>query len=768
MKKMGAVCLAGVFGAAAAAGLAGCGGYKVPNVEGDKAAPAFGADVQATLSIDAKIDEKDEKKKISGELYGVFLEDINYASYALDADLVVNGSFEALSAAKTYGWTTTKATLSTATADGVLASVTEYQAQNVNPTYAKVHVTGTNGGVRNSGYSAQDVPIAVKEGTKYAFSAFVKSEKSANMTVKVTDGADIYLEETVAVGKESGWVKYVREITASGTADSGLYLEITFDATGDYCLDGVRLETEDATVGIKNYIYDAVKALSPKFIRFPGGCITEGDGGNTGTVEVYDWKNSIGAAQNGTNAGDDVLPALSYKLDTDGTAKDAVSHGEPITRTPNIDLWGADKPYYDMTYSLGFFEYFKLCESVGASAVPVLNCGLSCQGGAASNPRALEGRHNKGVEDYIRDAIDLIEFAKGDTSTKWGKIRADMGHPEPFAMNYIGIGNEQRDRYYADFYEKFLADEDFKAALEQYGVKTIVGNGMSIGDCENYDGSGSLGTAQQRAVSLYDDGKIDRVSDFGVHDQHYYVNYTALLTKTDMYDDYSRTPRERYEVFVGEYSANTASANYPQERNEWITALSEAAMMTAYERNGDVVVLAAYAPMFASWGGQRQWPTDMMYFTNTELVLTANYYVQQLFMNNFAGYKPASAELAFADGAKNESAFVSPVNPSASVNIKRLYYTVSADKGGDVIVKLVNACAEPLKLNLAFSNAKLSGLADVTVLQNDDIGATNTLENLSSPAIAPEKFTLGGFGGTTVGYEAPACSVVALRFHTAK
>ena len=756
MKKILSGCLAGVIGATALFGAAACAG-KSP--EADKEALMF-SDPAATFTVDAEVDKSNSRKKISDDLFGVFLEDINYASYALDDNLVVNGSFEALSGSgKDYGWSAlTGATLKIENTDGIFPAESDYAKKGVNPNYAKVTVSAAGGGIVNQGYSAQEVPMAVASGVKYKLSAFIKAPAAAKMTVKVTDGTKDYLSGEVEVLQDSSWVKYTRTFEATATGNN-LKLQLAFDKAGDYYLDAVTLETSDSTIGIKNYIYEAIKDLSPKFIRFPGGCVIEG----RNMTDAYDWKNSIGAVQNGANAGDDIVPAFSYKVNEDGTTKQGeATYGEPATRKPNIDIWYSG--YYDMEYALGFYEYFLLCDSIGASAVPVLNCGYADMGGLGAGvaDKRLPGRHDKYIEDYIQDAIDLVEFAQGDTSTKWGKIRSDLGHPEPFKMSYLGIGNEQTGVYYTDYYEKFLEDEDFMATIKKYGVETIVGNAMHFIDCENSNGNGNLGTAQAAAMEYR--GKhpgMTNLSDYGVHDQHYYVNYTTLFTHTDMYERYEISGEDAYKVFVGEYSANEAVAGFAQSNNEWVTALSEAAMMTGYEKNGSVVVLAAYAPMFAPVkANARQWGTDMMYFTSTQLVRSTNYYVQQIFMKNQGSYLPKTASLKFAKGGSTYD-LIGSDNTSKST-IERLYYVASVTEEGDVIIKLVNPTDSAIQINVEINNAKLQGYGEVTILQNADLNAKNTLENIDDPAIAPESYSIG-FKKTSFGYEAPAGSVTAIR-----
>ena len=772
MKKVSAVLLAGVFGATALCALAGCASEPVTF---DEEAPAY-TDAAATLTVDGKVNKKDETRRISDSLFGVFLEDINYAGYALTDDLVVNGSFEAITKSKSYGWERTKSTFTVENTDGIFKNNTAYAAKNVNPNYAKI-VAQAGGGIYNQGYDA--MPMAVKAGTNYVFSAFVKSAAAVKMTVEIRSGTKVCAKQEIDLVADSDWVKYTRTFAADETESENVRLYITFEQAATVYLDGVSLKTTDSTVGIKNYIYEAVEQLSPKFIRFPGGCIIEGNY-DQGENCAYDWKNSVGAVVNGTNAGDDTVPAFTYKVNTDGTVKEgAATYGEAVTRTHNPDLW-AGSSYYDLDYSLGFFEYFKLCESVGASAIPILNCGLSCQGGVpAQKGQLLKGRHEKGVNDYIQDAKDLIAFAKGSVNSKdanerkWAQIRTDMGHPAPFKMDYVGIGNEQFDTaYYRTCYEEFIkafAQEDENSVYRS--VKLIVGNAMHFVDCEK-PLLKIQGKAQAAAEACMKRGVIDRVDDFGVHDHHYYMNYTDFFTNAKLYDDY-KSPLDDYtrgyEVFVGEYSANESKSNTggvfgfdgDAWRNSWITALSEAAMMTGFERNGDVVKLAAYAPMFAQWNQDkigRNWQVNMMYYTNTELVRSTNYYVQQLFMKNQGAYR-LDSEIAFADGFE---ATYSLTGAGAAATIDKIYYVTSKAENGDVIVKIVNASSDEIKVNVSLRNVKAKGNATVTELQNNSYKAVNALGDTQ---ISPATRVIGGWEKNALGYTAKPYSVTAIRIH---
>ncbi len=733
-----------------------------------------------------------DSTEISDLLFGAFLEDINFASYALDDNMIVNGSFESTQGVDPmYGWNSSDVALTVEDEEGVLSDVEGYKDADVNVHYAKLAINQAGANVSNSGYDA--VPIAVEKGTEYIFTAFVKSPETAlKMTVKVEDKKEnSYLSENIQISQDSDWVKYTRTIKATDTADSGLSLVLSFDTKTTVYLDAVSLETTNSTGGITQYMYDAIADLSPKFIRFPGGCIIEGNGAHNKNTEtsldntVYDWKNSIGAAV--TSDGDDIVPVFSYKINekNGSTKQSGDTYGETSTRKPNRDLWGGERYsvdknlYYDMEYGIGFYEYFLLCDNLGASAIPILNCGYSCQGGGAGGAIALSGRHGNGVEDYIQDALDLVAFAKGDPDSSdaneayWAGIRKAMGHEDPFEMTYLGIGNEQWGTYYS-YYEQFV--EAFKQAKKDnpdlYGeIQLIVGNGPYFSNIEN---NGSGGTARSSAISYRASGEITNLSEYGVHDHHYYMNYTDFFSNTTVYDSYSREDATRYDVFVGEYSANDSVAQqqwsnsfaytFKQENNSWITALSEAAYMTGLERNGDVVKLAAYAPMFGNTSSSyNQWDADMMFYTNTALVLTPNYYVQQLFMKN-TGTLALESDLLYSSDFEQTWTATSEAG-SVTVTMDKLYYIISLDEAtGDIIVKIVNAYGESADVNIELSlksSMALTGKADVTVLQCDDLDAVSSE---TDSAVTPETSKIGV--SKTFGYTAEKYSVTVIRVHT--
>ncbi len=731
-----------------------------PVEKADKEAPVY-QDGNATLSLTGKINTTNPERAVSGDLFGLFLEDINYASQALDDNLLANGNFESTTAVSNfdhnYAWS----------AGGGLSFETvtgDKKLHENSPYYARIS-TPAGGTISNNGF--QKAPMYIQSKKDYLFSAFLRGY-TGEITLKATDGTDVFAEKTFSVtAPDDEWIKVQETLTADKTGRRNIALQISFaNADSEILLDAVQFETLDATAGFKNYLYRAISDLSPAFFRFPGGCVIEG----TNINNAYDWKNSIGAVK---QDGNDTLPAFTYKLYQDGKESTATTYGEWATRIPNGNIWQGEGIYYPHEYGIGFYEYFLLCESLGAKAIPIVNCGLSCQ---TRNPfNALPGRYGNGVDDYIQDAIDLIEFAKGDTSTEWGHIRELMGHPEPFEMDYIGVGNEQWDSYYVNYYEKFLKNDAFQKALKDYNVKTIVGNCTLFEHCEDPD-LNRRGMAQTAAKSAVSMGVVENVAAYGVVDQHYYVNFIDFLDNTDLYDNYTRPSEDEknyYEVFVGEYAVNSQSIRAPRANdsvqyahtdNSMITALAEAAMMTGFERNGDIVKLAAYAPMFGSATTDKQWAVDMMYFSNEMVLLTPNYYVQQLFMQNTGDYK-VNASIKYADGFAEPTTVYTSTAGGQTKEVKDVFYVASRDKEtGDVILKLVNAGGGTLKVNVDFtvSDLALKGIADVVELSASSADQVNTLDE---ETVRPKKYTLG-ITGTSFGYELKPFTVTAIRIRT--
>lgn len=466
----------------------------------------------------------------------------------------------------------------------------------------------------------------------------------------VNSNSENRLKKEVEIsGKE--WKK-VTMLLKSPFTDAHSRLRLVLTTAGTVDMDHISLfpvnTWKNRENGLRADLAQALYDLHPGVFRFPGGCIVEGT-----TLETrYQWKNSVGPVEN---------------------------------RLLNINRWNYTFPHkffpdYYQSYGMGFYELFLLSEDIGAEPLPVLSCGLSCQ-------------YEKGEEvpldqltPYVQDALDLIEFANGPATSTWGKVRAEMGHPEPFHLKMIAIGNEQWGEVYPERLELFM-----KAIRAKYPDIKIVGSAgpKAGGDRFNY-----LWPEMKRLG-------VDLV------DEHYYMPPEWFFKNAARYDKYDRKGPK---VFAGEYASHDKTAG---KANNFLAALSEAAFMTGLERNADVVHLATYAPLFAhvdAW----QWNPDLIWFDNLRVMRTPNYYVQQMYGLN-AGTDVLSLKM---DGK--------PVTGQ-----QNLYATAALDsRTGEIIVKIVNNNAEPTTVALEFNGLKkqrlLSGLC--TFLQTDNLKAINTLD----------------------------------------
>ncbi|MCR5153591.1 MAG: hypothetical protein K6B75_01965, partial [Lachnospiraceae bacterium] len=378
--------------------------------------------------------------------------------------------------------------------------------------------------------------------------------------------------------------------------------------------------------GLRKDLAEKLEALEPKFLRFPGGCVIEGI-----SLELaYDWKDSIGVDENG----DPILFNGNY--------------GDVAARKLGQNLWTNESLTNDaypvfMTYGLGFYEYFLLSEDIGAIGVPVLNCGIACMGQSDGQSVSVKSKEMQG---YIQDALDLVKFCRGGADTKWGAVRIAMGHKEPFELKYIGIGNEQWGNEYFKHYEAFV--DAFEEAEKENpklfkGIELLFSSGPDDADSNNINISSYI--AASRWLKANPDKTIDDYA--GATDHHYYNDPDWFLTHTDYYDEanYSRTSENMTEknggglkVFLGEYAARS---------NTWRAALAEAAYMTGLERNGDIVIMSCYAPLFGNTKATH-WSPDLIWFNNKLSTCSVNYYVQQAFSLN-AGTKLLYSELTGAE-----------------------------------------------------------------------------------------------------------------------
>jgi alpha-N-arabinofuranosidase len=598
---------------------------------------------------------------ISPSMFGIFFEDINFAADGgLYPELVKNRSFEFLE--PLTGWHEILAYDPGKGLDppkGELAVRTEDSLNASNPHYLRVRVYNPGYGFYNTGFRG----MGIEAGAEYRFSAYVRAADSKAGGVKsiratITDPAGKVLGTGKLEGFDDHWKRYETVIRADATA-ARAQLNLFVDQPGHLDLDMVSLFPVDTWKGRPNGLRkDLVQLLydmHPGFLRFPGGCIVEG----RELATRYRWKTTVGD----------------------------IAERKTIINRWNDEFDTRPAPDYFQSFGLGFYEYFQLAEDIGAQPLPILNCGMACQFNS-SETAALDQ-----LDEYVRDALDLIEFANGPVDSPWGKLRAQMGHPEPFHLTMIGVGNEQWGDRYVDRYKVFAAA--LKAQHPE--IKLVVAAGP-FPSGEPFD-------------SLW---ATWRTLHADIVDEHYYMSPEWFLDNSGRYDHYDRSGPK---VFAGEYAAQTVRSTSTENRNNWQAAITEAAFMTGLERNGDVVRMASYAPLMAhvdAW----QWKPDEIWFDNLRSYGTPDYYVQKVFATN-AGTR------------------VIPITPQKDAG---LYTSASlVERTNELIVKAINysSTARPAKIKLQGMNS--SGTVTVTTLESADLKAENDFDH--PKAVAPVSST---------------------------
>ncbi|MBG0856646.1 carbohydrate binding domain-containing protein [Streptomyces spinoverrucosus] len=513
------------------------------------------AHAEAVSDYEITLDPTATGATIDDTMYGVFFEDINRAADGgLYAELVQNRSFE-YSTADNGSYTP----LTSWAVDGTGQVVDDDGRLNErNRNYLSL---GAASAVTNVGYNTG---IRVDKGKKYDFSVWARATSGTTLTVSLKDAAG-ELASARQVAAKGAWKKYTATFTATRTSNRG---RLTVAATEAAALDMVSLFPRDTYKnqpgGLRKDLAEKIEALDPAFVRFPGGCLV-----NTGSMQDYS-------------------EASGWQRKRSYQWKDTI--GPVEQRATNANFWG-----YNQSYGLGYYEYFRFSEDIGAMPLPVVPALVTgCGQNRATDDEALLQRH-------IQDTLDLIEFANGPVTSTWGRKRAEMGHPRPFHLTHIGVGNEEN--LPVEFFARF---QKFRAAIEaKYPDITVVSN----------SGPDDTGTTFDTAWKLNREGKVDMV------DEHYYNSPQWFLQNNDRYDSYDR---QGPKVFLGEYAS---------QGNAWHNALAEAAYMTGLERNADIVKLASYAPLLAN-EDYVQWRPDMIWFNNHASWASANYEVQRLFMTN--------------------------------------------------------------------------------------------------------------------------------------
>lgn len=600
--------------------------------------------------------------QIQPTMYGHFFEDINFgADGGLYAELVKNRSFEFPD--RFAGWDVSgKVTLMD---DGPFKRNPHYVRLG-NPGHAHKRTALVNEGFFGMG---------IKENGKYRFTVWARGN-GQKIKIELIDEASMGESQVItsaSLGIDSqDWKKYEVILTSPKTFAKA-HLRIFLDSKGDVDLEHISLFPTDTWNGRENGLRkDLVQALAdtkPGVFRFPGGCIVEG----TDLDTRYNWKNSVGPVEN---------------------------------RPLNENRWHYTFthrffPDYYQTYGMGFYELFQLAEDIGAEPLPVLSCGLACQF-QNNSPEA----HVKVCDlgSYIQDALDLVEFANGDTTTTWGKLRAQMGHPAPFNMKFIAIGNEQWGPEYPEHLKPFV-----EAIRKKYPDIRIIGSSGPNSEGEQFD---YLWPEMKKL-------KVDLV------DEHFYRPEDWFLKSGNRYDKYDRKGPK---VFAGEYACHGKGKKW----NHFHASLLEAAFLTGVERNADIVHMATYAPLLAHVEGW-QWRPDLIWFDNLRSVRSCSWYVQSLYGHN-KGTRviPLTMDKQAVSGQEGQNGlFASAVwdEPTQSY-----------------IVKVVNTSDKAQPLQLQFKGLKKTvKLTDgtCTTLHTDNPIAENTLEqpDLVTPKTKPIQIT---------------------------
>ena len=616
---------------------------------------------------------------IQPTMWGIFFEDINFAADGgLYAELIKNRSFEF--AEPLMGWDIKRKQES----DGNVLIINRGTAFNANPRFARITVTTDNSefGLTNEGFRG----IGIKKDSQYNFSMQVKMEEGASQQLLIrllNEKGEVIGNGNLLVSGNT-WKTYSTSLRATATAAKGSF-RIEFKQKGITDIDMVSLFPQDTwknrPAGLRKDLVQLLADMKPGFVRFPGGCIVEGRDLNN----RYQWKKTTGDAD----------------------------QRQLIINRWNTEFKNRSAPDYFQSFGLGFYEYFLLSEDIGAEPLPILNCGMACQFNTAEVVPVDE------LDPYIQDALDLIEFANGTTGTRWGKFRAEMGHPAPFNLKMMGVGNEQWGPQYAERYKIFA-----QAIHEKYPAVKLVS---------------SVGPFASGALFNYLD-PVMRELKADLLDEHYYMPPEFFLKNVNRYNKYDRNSSK---IFAGEYAAHIRGTE-GVKRNTWQAALAEAAFMTGLERNADVVFMSSYAPLFAhvdAW----QWAPDLIWFDNLNSYGTPSYYVQKLF-------------------SINKGTQVVPLlqNNTTIEGQDSLYATACMDKNSnELILKIVNTSSVYRPQEISFEGVKRPNKkAILTVLKSGDLNQVNSLNNPANIAPRPEVIDISG---KKINLHIPPYSLTVLR-----
>lgn len=610
---------------------------------------------------------------VAKDMYGLFFEDINYSlDGGLHAEMLENRNFEArFTYGKkddytsvydgSYGWSVYKD-------NGAGSSIVMEAAEplnEVNPHYMVFTGKGSNPAFTNKAYDG----LYLKAGMKYRVSFYARiPEECEKVNVSVVFvSQDGNMQSSMILIEGNRWKKYELMIEAKLDIKQGDFV-VSLAQEAIVHFDQFSMMPEDAVCGVfRKDLVEKLAALEPSFMRFPGGCIVEGN-----TLDNrYKWKDTI-------------APVEERKYNWNRWAVHNVNEERE---------WTGPYAHYGQTYGVGYYEYFLLCEHLNMKALPVMNVGLACQFMSTEKVEL----DSKEMQDYIQDALDLIEFANGPVDSKWGAKRAEMGHASPFGLEYLGVGNEQWNTDEVQFFKRYEMFE--KAIHDKYPEMKLIGT----------TGPDVWGGGYFAAWEWVREAAKDKPDFVYAMDEHYYVAPQWLYEHVHFYDDYDRNVK----VFAGEYACHipgrAGRMNYPSANN-LEAALAEAAFLTGVERNADVVVLASYAPLFARMG-YTQWSPDLIWFDGEKSYETPSYWVQQLF-SKYRGVRTLTADLGM----------------DVETELKeKIYASAVEDESGKIILKLVNGSDEDKVLNMIGEGITFAKDADVVIMtgEKDD---QNTIE----------------------------------------
>ena len=609
----------------------------------------FFATAQTTNIITVRADKP--YAEIQPAMWGVFFEDINLgADGGIYAELVKNRSFEF--SKPLMGWRAEQNFFN----EGAVTILNRLGQNLANPRFARVTVNNATAGtlsLTNEGFRG----MGIKKDLRYDFSLMYRQQSgNLKLHIEIINAKKEILASGVLATDITGdeWKKKGISITATDTAQKAK-MKIWFEGTGVIDMDMISLFPQDTwkgrSGGMRADMIQLLADMKPGFMRFPGGCIVEG----YDLAQRYQWKKTIGP----------------------------IEERQLIINRWNNEFAHRLTPDYFQTFGLGFFEYFQLAEDIGASPLPILNCGMACQFNSAELVPLDQ------IDSYVQDAVDLIEFANGDVKTVWGKVRAGMGHPDPFNLKMLGIGNENWGPQYIERLQVFQ-----KAIKAKYPYIKLVTSSGTDPNGERFD---------------FLNGELRKMK-VDIIDEHFYRRPEWFFENASRYDNYDRNGAK---IFAGEYAGQSDKTVSVENKNNVRTAIAEAAFLTGLERNADVVVMASYAPLFAHVDGW-QWTPDLIWVDNLRSAGTVNYQVQKLFATN-----------------KGTNAVPALLNNKILSGQDDLYASAVTDKNSkEIIIKIVNGGAAEKSMSFVLEGyKKLATQASVTVLT----GGTDQINTVDNP-----------------------------------